>query len=144
MHHQYIQLLRCLALAVLGSQFTYYYLLGCWDLKSGATTPTCVLLTKVKRHIAYSGLQLSNFPTGVIELQFYAMFRFWKRFLCISGNLGTLDQAGLNCVETPTSPSQALRACAISTQLSVKYGILYLFLELRVIKLYQTLNFLRS
>lgn len=27
--HQYIQLLlRCLALAVLGSQFTYYYLLG--------------------------------------------------------------------------------------------------------------------
>lgn len=73
-HHLYIQLLRCLALAVQGSQFTYYYLFGCWDLKSGATTPTCVLLTKVKRHIAYSGLQLSNFPTGVFELQFAAMF----------------------------------------------------------------------
>lgn len=44
-----------------------------------------------------------------------------ETIFCISDNLGTLDQAGLNCIDMPTSASQvlALRVCAISTQLSV-------------------------
>lgn len=49
---------------------------GCWDLKSGAPAPTCVLLRKVKRHcLLWPPTQ--NFPTGVFELQFNARFSFW-------------------------------------------------------------------